>query len=198
MMNKTLIGLLSLLFILGMFSCGEKSEVATTPADLNGFVTEPIEGSMLERVTKKDQDGKVLEEGFMLNGLKEGTWVTYHKTGPHAKTIETYAAGKKNGLELSLTNRGQVEKIANYKGGLMNGYWAEMRFGRPTKEATYVNNLFHGEYKEYHQNNKLARLVQYQNGQIHGKLQTFDDQENMTTDYNYENGEKISGGIVNQ
>lgn len=187
---------LLLLFLWTFSACTNSNGVQPEKPDQSGFITESIPGSPLERVVSKDESGRIIQEGFMANGLKEGAWITYHKTGMHAEIVESYAAGKLHGLQLTLSNRGQVEKIANFKNGLMNGYWAELRFGRPTREATYKDNLFHGEYNEYHQNNKLAKRIEYQNGKIHGKFQTYDDQQNLTTDYTYENDKKVSGGIV--
>ena len=38
----------------------------------------------------------------------------------------------------------------------------------------------------------------FKNGKQHGKLQFFDEAGNVTLEYMYDNGEKISGGIVEQ
>lgn len=186
---------LSFVFALILFASCQQS-APPVPADLEGFTSEQVAGSDAVRVTKKDGGDFLTEQGFLVNGAKDGTWTTYHPENK-IKIITNYIDGKKNGIHMELTNRGQIELLANYTNDQYDGPYAKYKFGRPQEEMTYVNGKLDGEMKVYfNSGGKLQKLITYKNGVQDGPLKFYDEEGNVTLEYTYKNGEKVSGGIV--
>jgi antitoxin component YwqK of YwqJK toxin-antitoxin module len=60
----------------------------------------------------------------------------------------------------------------------------------------YFENELDGMKRKYQNNGKIQEEVEYSRGVQDGIYRFYDDQGNMTLDYLYKNGEKVSGGIV--
>lgn len=146
-------------------------------------------------VTKKGESGTITELGFIKNGTKEGAWYTYHPNG-QIKSITNYSSGIINGPVMEFSNRGQLEKQTGYLNNELHGIKAEYKFGRPTIESNYTKGNLDGVHKEYFNNSeKVQKLVNFKNGKQDGIMQYFDEEGNVTLEYVYKNGEKVSGGI---
>ncbi len=173
------------------------SAAEAVPANFTGFVMEAVPGSAMQKAVKKDELGSLLEDGFVLDGKKHGPWLTYYKDDWRVKSITNYINGIKNGIHLELNNRGQVEVETFYKDDQLHGYWRKFRFGsRIEKEATYEMGVMNGYYREYHNNGKKMKEIPYKDGKIHGTFKQFNDEEELVMQYEYNMGEKVSGGIA--
>ncbi|MEL6390346.1 MAG: toxin-antitoxin system YwqK family antitoxin [Bacteroidota bacterium] len=189
-MMRLLIGIV----ILGLASCSGGG--ASGPAyDLKGFDTENIGGGA-QIAVYRDQQGFPLSKGQVLDGVRTGSWTTYHPESTNIKTITNYINGRKTGIEVTLNNRGQVESVIEYKNDVQHGLTGKYKFGRPTEEMTYKDGVLDGPFAIYDDNSKIQRRGSFKDGKQHGTLQFYDDQGNVTLQYEYANGEKISGGIV--
>lgn len=182
-----------------LWSCGGNgtSTSSSTPAaTVTGFETTPISGSNAQFNVKRNGAGKISEEGITRNGVKDGVWFTYHDDNQGIKTITSYVNGKKTGASLELSKRGQVDKRAGYLNDQLHGLQGEYSFGRVKKEINYSNGNLDGSFAEYNDKGKLQKRGAYKDGKQHGKLEFFDDDENLVMEYVYDNGTKVSGGIV--
>jgi len=188
--------LLFSLLLLSM-ACGKTATQNSAPsANLQGFQEISFDNgvSLAKKVGNNDI---LLEEGTLLNGKKNGTWTTYHPDNGRVATLTSYINGKKNGVYLEFTNRGQIELRANYRDDIFDGPYASYKFGtRPVKEIDYKMGKIDGFYKEYHNNGKLQKEVSYKNGVQDGPFRQYNDEEKMIMEYEYKNGEKVSGGVV--
>lgn len=190
-------------YLFGMFmitilaSCGGSgaSAPAAAPTDLAGFISEKINGTDAELSTKKDAAGKIAEKGIIRAGKKDGIFMTYHPNG-RIKTIGSYVNDQLNGVNLELSDREQVESKANYLNGVLHGPYATYKFGRATLELTYQNGKQEGPFTEYSDRGKMSKSGSFKDGKLHGTMKFFDDDENLTMEFEYENGEKVSGGII--
>ena len=189
--------LFGLFFITILASCGGSGAKAPapTPSDLSGFIAEQISGSDAELASRKDASGVLVEKGVIRNGKKDGIFMTYHPNG-RIKTIGSYVNDQLSGVYLELSDREQVESKTNYLNGVLHGPHATYKFGRPTLELTYANGLQEGEFKEYSDRGKLSRTGSFKEGKLHGSLKSYDEEENITMEFEYKNGEKVSGGII--
>ncbi len=195
--------LLTVLFAsLFLFACGggnasqTSTAVPATSPDLAGFTVQDF-GNGIQKANKKDDSGTVVEEGELINNLKNGTWVTYHPKDSRIKSITNYINGKKNGVYLELNDRGSVDLQCYYNEDILDGKWVKYKFGsRSEKEIDYKMGQIDGFYREYHNNGKMQKEISYKNGKQDGKFRQFNDQEQVVMEYEYKNGEKISGGIV--
>lgn len=191
-----------LLSILILAGCGNQgvSAVKTVPVEAfnpESFVLTDIPGSSIQRAERRDTSGALLEEGFLSNGKRTGTWVTYHPGTAVPKTIVNYINDQYNGLYIELNDRGYLELRAEYKNNLLDGPWAKYRFGRPLTEAFYANGKLNGFYREYVLNTgKLQKEISYKDGVIDGPFRFYNEEGVVTLEYQYRNGEKVGGGIV--
>lgn len=163
--------------------------------DLKGYDTEDIGGGA-KLVSYQDAQGYYLAQGAVINGVRNGNWVTFHPNTNMVKVITNYINGKKNGVEVTLNDRGQIESMVSYKNGVLHGLKSSYQFGRPTDETTYKDGKIEGPFSLYDSQGKIQKKGGFKNGKQHGKLQFFDDKGNVTLEYEYDEGEKISGGIV--
>ena len=186
-----------------LYACGSGggggAAVAPTPsqdANLAGFNEEKIKGSDAVYVYKAAGDGRLIESGYTVNGKKNGAWMTYHEDNGRIQTLATWVDGQLNGPSFTFSNRGQIEQKSEYKAGIYDGLVATYKFGRIEKSTPYVGGKIEGTYEEYNQKGKLLKEVEFKNGVQNGTLKYFDDEGNVTLEYIYKNGEKVSGGIV--
>ncbi len=192
-----------ILLVITMFSCnnGSNNDSANNSPSFNldGFEKEEL-GNGLVKLIKYDDGRLPLESGFLLNGKRIGNWVIYWPENGRMNSLTSYANDEKNGPYIEFNTRGQIEVKSNYHSGQLNGAHGEYKFGRTELLSTYKNGVLDGDHKEYFKSGKsagkLEKLVQYNNGKQHGKLSYYNQNGDLLMEYIYENGEKISGGIV--
>ena len=62
--------------------------------------------------------------------------------------------------------------------------------------SKYVGKI-DGLYREYHTSNgKLQKEIAYKDGVQHGMFRQYNDEEKLIMEYEYNEGEKVSGGVV--
>lgn len=191
---KYLFGLFAIAILASCGGSGAKAP-APTPSNLAGFMSEQINGSNAELATKKDGAGLILEKGIVRDGKKDGIFMTYHNNG-RIKTLGSYVNDQLNGVYLELSEREQVEAKSNYLNGILHGPYANYKFGRPSLELTYQNGLQEGPFTEYSDRGKISKSGIFKAGKLHGTMKFFDEEEALTMEFEYENGEKVSGGII--
>ena len=165
--------------------------------NLDGFEITTSDGVTLAE--KYNKANEIAERGFLSNGVKNGTWVTYYsgKNRDRIRTLSSYTKGKLNGLYLEYSNRGQIEKSVAYLNNIYHGTFATFKNGRLEKEIMYDMGKLNGTYKEFDKRGNLQKVSNYVNDQLHGKLSYYDEGKLMM-EYTYENGKKISGGIIEE
>ena len=164
--------------------------------DLKGYHTEGIGGNATY-AEYIDTDGSPISKGYVISGVRNGTWTTYHPTTTKVKKVTNYINGKKNGPELVFNERGYLDGVTEYRNDEYHGLVAVYRNGRTISETNYANGVMHGAYKIYDDSRgKIQRSGYFKNGKQHGEQLYFDDQGNITMKYEYKDGEKVSGGIV--
>ena len=195
--------LLSLLLSFVLFTCQEAARTSAAPEvekatfDGKDFETIAISGSSALRVERKDPQGRVVEQGFVLNGLKHGTWTTYNIDSKAPQTIISYIEGALNGPYIEMDDLGRFALIANYKANVLDGPYGKYKIGRPEVIANYVNGQLDGPMAEYdYRKNKIKQEVNYKMGKKHGPMRYYNEEGKITLEYIYENDERVSGGII--
>ncbi len=193
------------IILLGLgFSCAGPSagpQDGETPEvfDPNSFVLYDIADSELKRAERRDSTGTLIESGILKGNVKTGTWVTYHiQTGMPWKQA-SIVDGVYNGPYFEYTTRGQINLIANYHDNRLHGFWGKYNFGRAEITANYKHGKLDGVYRKYFANKTtIQEEIQYVEGVIDGKYRYYDENGNITVEYDYKNGKKVGGGMVNQ
>lgn len=174
----------------------EPSGPGETTGEFNGFTLEAIPGSSIQYATVKNTAGLLQIEGYVLDGKKTGQWIEYSPEGDINK-IEHYVNGFLEGPSIRMTFRNQADLRARYKNNQLEGPWIMYKYGKIVEERFYANGKLEGLVKTYDERTfKLRQEAQYQNGLQNGYFKYYDENGNVTLEYQYKNGEKVSGGMV--
>jgi antitoxin component YwqK of YwqJK toxin-antitoxin module len=180
---------------MALLACGTGAGGSTKgeKTDLSGYETTKSGG-----ITKaiKMNDGMLVEEGYLKDGVKNGTWITYHPNKKIIKTLATYVDGNLHGTYLEFSNRGQIETKISYNNNTYDGLYGTYKNGRPVKEMEYVNGELQGIMSEYDGRGNLQKETNFNKGQPHGDMLFYDESGDLMMQYKYENGNKLSGGII--
>ena len=196
--------LLSLsLFLTACSSGGATSapDGSTSPSGLewSAYETEAIPGTDTKLVVLRDPvNGLIREKGQMRNGLAVGAWQFYEGDQDVIPAkLANFVDGQYNGVYLEYDDQGGLELIAHYRNNLLHGPCGIYRFGRPEKTAHYTDGQLDGQYQEFNiRNGNLLKEANYRNGKEHGIFRFYNDAGEVTMEYEYRDGEKISGGMV--
>ena len=182
-------GIIGLLWI----ACSGPEPAPPVSADLTGYELEQVPGSEFYKATKVE-DSVLVQEGYVLNGMKTGMWLDY--TDGKISQVQHFIDGKLNGPSISLDKRMQVTAITGYEDGNYDGLKGTYKFGRPVEEVTYKAGAVDGFMKKYYNNGKLMEETEYKDNNMHGYYRHYNDDGHVDLEYLYRNGKKISGGIV--
>ena len=183
-------------FVIFLFACDDSS-TPTSSINLDGYEITKIEGSNTSIASLKNPQGKLIEQGMITNGIKDGLWITYYDDENRLpKRIISFVDGIQNGPDIKFSNRGQVEEMSTFLNNQLEGIYGKYRFGRPTMTTEYQAGQFNGSHIEYFNNGKPQKLIEFKNGVQDGILRYYDEEGNTTLEYVYKNGEKVSGGMV--
>lgn len=178
-----------------LISCGNGNGSATKGSgDFSAYTLESIPGSDVQKAVKKE-NGVLQEEGFVRNNQKTGMWVTYFPD-QKVKSMTSYVDGVKNGLSVKMSDRNQLETQTPFLNDQLHGRKVKYGFNRKEEQvANYAHGQLDGASKTYDKQGVITREIHYKAGQLHGP-NVFYSEGVKTMEYEYKNGEKISGGIV--
>ncbi len=180
-------------FVLACNSGNNTQTATATPISVGDYETVTYPGeSDLAKATKKDAQGKILEEGDLLNGQKHGTWVTYQANLDNTITeIASYKNGIEHGVKIFMKNGKPTEKIY-YANGLIHGIREQYATtNKVTLRANYVQGKLNGESKKFYNDGKLLEESTYKNGLLDGTSKYYDQEGNLKFEYKYKNGKKV-------
>ena len=200
--------LIMLLSMIAISSCKDSSGSKTVakaeddksgiPADLSKMVMEDIAGTDTKYARQMTSTGVIEIEGYVRNNQKTGQWILYSPEGDVSQ-INNYVDGKLEGVALHMAYRNQVDQRANYLHGVLHGPWLGYKFGKIVEERNYKNGQLDGAVKIYDERTfKLKQEAEYKDGLQDGFFRYYDENGNVTLEYEYKKGEKISGGMKNQ
>lgn len=186
----------NLLFLLVIASCSSEN---IDLSKWSAFELKAMEKKGWHYAERLDAEGNLVESGYLLNGKKNGLWVEYHSNSDFPKIVANYVDGDFQGPFFEYNLQGQISQIAHYEKNLLEGKWTSFRFSRPVIEANYKNGKLSGPYKEYDfRNGKIQKEANFENGLEDGLFRFYNETGEITMEYHYKKGERISGGIVNQ
>lgn len=184
-------------FSMCIVACGsnKNAEPSDGAGDWEGFEMTPVSGQAHTLARKINSVGDITEDGYVLDGKKNGMWLTYHPEG-RIKTIENFIDGDVEGLALKFDKRGQISEKAFYANGKFNGEHTTYKFGRPLETIPYNHGEINGRVIRYYINGRMKEEIDFVNGVQHGYYNHYNADEKIDMRYEYSNGEKVSGGMV--
>jgi len=146
----------------------------------------------LQKAVKKEGD-KVIEEGDMLSGKREGTWLEFHKRNGLLKSMTSYRAGIKHGPAITADDRGNITRKSYFINNKLEGESIKYNRTRLKETAFYKNGKLDGERTIYYENgqDKIQEQGTFKNGERHGITKWFDQEGAVTIEYEYDNGKKL-------
>ena len=190
--------LLYLMMLIVCAACQGGGVPDGTPAPLDsglaGFSLTTVKGTNISQARKNAVDGKILEEGFIQDSKRQGTWTVYRPGSDFPKTQASYVNGTLNGPYIEFDQENKILLLANYRNNLLEGKWFRYQFGKLAFSAEYREGKLHGAYREYRgegEVSKLAKEITYADGQLDGPYRFFDDNGNVVLEYTYRNGKRI-------
>ena len=191
-----------ILVLLAFVSCNQNQETVTSSSggsafDTSNYTVEDVPGTDIKYIYKKDDRGDYLEEGFLKNGKRDGAWMVYDPETLHIIEMSHFSDGVLHGPQFEYNGRGQLEKRVTFVHGQQTGLYVEYRNGRYKKMVTYKNGKVDGYIKEFSDRGKIFKLSEYKDNQLHGNVINYNEDGEEILRYQYKNGEKVSGGLVN-
>ena len=121
------------------------------------------------------RNGVLQERVTIKNGKRDGSDTSFFQSGC-VQSVQAYVMGKMNGLNtVYFDSTGRIEREVSYLLGKLNGksLWYE-RSGDTIALKSYLNDIQHGEQRDYYPGGKIYKIVNYQNGLLNGSHKTFD------------------------
>lgn len=192
---------LLILFTFVVFaSCGSSNEQGASSdvqsIDLTGFNIVDLPNGY-QHVIKSKPDGKVIEEGMLKNGKRNGTWIVYNDKRPLPKSVANFVDDVFTGPYMEYSSTGQLELVARYKNNQLNGKFIRVKNTRLLEEGFYIDGQIDGNYKKFYPNKDVLQQENgYKVGVLHGTTKYYNEEGQVVMEYEYKDGEKISGGMV--
>lgn len=181
------------------WACGDDRVQVGNAAGLklDEFEIHDLPGSDSKRAIKPDASGKILEEGILLNGQRNGTWVVYQQDRDIPRSIANYVGGQLNGPYFEYSPYGQTDLMCSYRNNLLEGRFVRLKNIRKSEEGFYKNGKLEGVYRKFFEGkDQVQQEANYKDGQLHGPNVFFNSEGDTVMLYDYKNGEKVSGGMV--
>ena len=132
----------------------------------------------------------MLQQGDYLEGVREGVWTEFHPNG-FVKLVVGYVNGRKQGQQLELDNRGQLEVRSTFYQDKLHGQYVKYNRTRIKEKKNYDNGQLSGLKEIFYGNGTIMEQSNYVAGQMDGIAKWFDQEGNVTIEYLYKNGELI-------
>ena len=140
---------------------------------------------------KVEFNDKTIEEGFMVQGKKEGVVRTYFANGVLHKSQE-FRKGKPNGWYMECEKNGIVLKEENYVNGELEGevrtYFTSKGIRIVKSVYHYRNGQFNGTCSDYNDMGNLVAFATYKDGIKDGVSRWYYNNGNLAMEQHYVNG----------
>ncbi len=155
------------------------------------------------------EDGSIMEESTVLNGLKNGPYKYYYENGQIWAEGE-FRKEKMNGKWLHYYEEGNIQSIIKYKNGKLKNIdaWDQnsiqvVKNGTGTaiwkypdntnrSQVSYKNSKAHGQWIMWHENGKKFSEYNYKNGRFDGECKTWNMDGSLKRLEVYKEGKLIS------
>lgn len=180
----------------GSTSTPANSSAPVKGVDLNGLELIEVPGGFQKAIRKNDK-GKIVEEGMLKDGKRNGIWAVFNVDRGYPSSVANFVDDKYSGPYFKYNPAGQLELYCSYKDNKLDGYFSKYERSKLIEEGYYQDGQYHGSYTKYFTGKDVPQQkFEYRNGQLHGNAQYFNEQGDLLMEYQYENGEKVSGGVV--
>lgn len=152
------------------------------------------EGSDVRTVIKTDSLGNKLIEGNIINGKKNGSWITYTASGQIAD-ITNYIDDVKQGPYLKLSGQTVAEQ-GSYKNDKYHGIRIKYLYGHIDEKIDFKDGIRNGWARKFYSNGNVQREMEILDSVQVGIYRFYGEDGTLQIEERFKNGKKVSGGIV--
>ena len=106
--------------------------------------------------------GQLKIQGNIINGKKNGYWMTYYPNG-QIESIVNYIDNKKEGPYIKFSDENRIGEQGNYVNDLLEGKFIKYHYGYKDEEIDLVHGMKNGWAKKYYSNGQLQYEMQMKN-----------------------------------
>lgn len=156
----------------------------------------PIEGTDMSTVIKKDSLGRKLIEGNVLNGKKNGSWITYSPDG-QIIDITNYIDNKKEGPYIKFSGN-SISEFGSFSNNSYHGRIVKYLYGHLDEAIEFEHGIKKGWAKKFYSNGSVQYEMELIDSIRNGMYRFYGPDGKLQIEEKFKNGVKVSGGIVNQ
>jgi antitoxin component YwqK of YwqJK toxin-antitoxin module len=140
--------------------------------------------------------GDTVEEGNFIDDKKVGTWNKYSPSGKLRSQI-TYENNRPIGAYIIYYENGIVEESGNWQRNKNTGeFKRNYSNGHPHQRFSFSDSgKRNGKQTYYHENGKLALLVELVNGKEAGVMRRFNENGELSEETHFNNGKYTPGSV---
>ena len=134
-----------------------------------------------------------VEEGYFVNGRKEGIWIKYYRDGQTVSLKGNYSNNRPGGNYKRYYKNGKLQEVGSFNKdqfkGLLTKYHSN---GKIAYQGRYNNSGFeNGTIKYFHENGNLALEYTYKNKALLGKVSQYYEDGSLKQIYEVSEDGKI-------
>lgn len=165
--------------------------VASLTACDNGTTNNTSGNGKLEHKVEKNADGKVITEGDLMGGEKQGTWITYHTKNGLVESVVAYNNGVPHGAFIKINDKGYITEKGVYNNGEFDGEYLKYIRSKIKEEAFFVEGKLDGVRKQYFDDGKIMSEENYTMGVKDGAFKYYNQEGAVKFEQKYKNGDKV-------
>ncbi len=148
---------------------------------------------------KHDRNNHVRELGSLLNGEKDGIFISFRRNGKFKTSY--YKNGKKlQASEVILEKEDNATTSGKSFGFVINGkkegLWFTVRTNKVLSFQNYRAGVLEGVSYNFHEDYEVMTITHYKNGQKHGISKEFHSGGALHYETTYENGKIVDGETI--
>jgi antitoxin component YwqK of YwqJK toxin-antitoxin module len=148
-----------------------------------------INGKAEGEVKRFDEEGKLVQIGFLKNNQKDGKFLDLNPITGDTLRITPYESDKRTGRVLSFYPGGGIEQESTYTNNQINGevisYYPD---GEIKGNTTFTNSKPNGLSIDFHPSGIVSAKRKFLDGKIEGLYEEFDEDGKLIAAINYKNG----------
>ncbi len=152
------------------------------------------EGSEIQTVLKMDSLGNKLIEGNIINGKKNGAWITYAVTG-EVIDITNYIDDIKQGPYIKISGHTIAEQ-GSFKDNKFHGTRFKYLYGHLDEKIDFKEGIRNGWARKYYSNGNVQREMEILDSVQVGLYRFYGEDGTLQIEEKFKDGKKVSGGIV--
>ncbi len=139
------------------------------------------------------ENGNLAAEGIYDNQQKDSVWTYYAPGNKTKRLVEEYDNGELHGESRHYYSDGSVSEVIHWKQGVRHGRWTRyFKNGSLMHQVRYRDGVLEGPYVAYHPNGNKEMEGTYVNDLFHGTWRYYDEEEEVILELEYEHGENLT------